>query len=267
MDDGRLKDGRTDGTSVDLHQALTGARELLTLHGLDGWTVGLDNAKTRAGACHFGAQTISLSRPLTRLRSPNQVRDTVLHEIAHALVGPAHGHDAVWRSAALAVGCTATRCLPLDAPKVDGSWIGVCPRGHETTRHKRPERPVSCSSCSSRFDAQSLVAWTWRGVSVRMHPAYVAALVRLSRRTQAAPVLEQLALDALLGGGADHPDVRAHLDPPLTVGTAVRITAPGARAGVEGVVDALGRTRYRVKVANGYLRVPPNLLEAVVATG
>ena len=38
------------------------------------------------------------------------VRDTILHEIAHALAGPKHNHDKVWREKARAIGCTAERC-------------------------------------------------------------------------------------------------------------------------------------------------------------
>lgn len=34
--------------------------------------------------------------------------DTVAHEVAHALVGPAHGHDAVWRRKAVELGGSGT---------------------------------------------------------------------------------------------------------------------------------------------------------------
>jgi SWI/SNF-related matrix-associated actin-dependent regulator 1 of chromatin subfamily A len=35
-----------------------------------------------------------------------QFKDTILHEIAHAIVGPHHGHDEVWRGKAVEIGCT-----------------------------------------------------------------------------------------------------------------------------------------------------------------
>ena len=34
--------------------------------------------------------------------------DTILHEMAHALVGQVHGHDAVWQAQVL--GCSGRRC-------------------------------------------------------------------------------------------------------------------------------------------------------------
>ena len=71
---------------MDTRDALALARRLLAEHGLSGWTVGLDRAKTRAGACHYSRRLITLSAPLTRLHTEDDVRDTILHEIAHALV-------------------------------------------------------------------------------------------------------------------------------------------------------------------------------------
>ena len=39
-----------------------------------------------------------------------EIEDTLLHEIAHALVGRRHHHDAVWRAKAREIGCTGQRC-------------------------------------------------------------------------------------------------------------------------------------------------------------
>ena len=76
---------------VDLRDAFAMAEYLLEVHGLDDWEVSYDNAKRRAGICHFAEQTVGLSAPLTAVHTEDDVRDTILHEIAHALVGPAHG--------------------------------------------------------------------------------------------------------------------------------------------------------------------------------
>ncbi|HQK32467.1 MAG TPA: SprT-like domain-containing protein, partial [Phycicoccus sp.] len=76
---------------MQMDQALGLARRLMFEHDLTGWTVVADRAKTRAGVCRFAKRQIGLSRPLTELHSEAEVRDTILHEIAHALVGPEHG--------------------------------------------------------------------------------------------------------------------------------------------------------------------------------
>jgi len=64
---------------------------LMQQHGLVGWTFKFDHARRRFGCCNFTRRTISLSRPLTFLNDDAEVRDTILHEIAHALAGlPEH---------------------------------------------------------------------------------------------------------------------------------------------------------------------------------
>ena len=40
----------------------------------------------------------------------DNIKDTVLHEIAHAIAGNHHHHDAVWKSCCIAVGCQPKRC-------------------------------------------------------------------------------------------------------------------------------------------------------------
>ena len=69
-----------------------------------------ETATGRAGICRHDARTIALSVSFVLRASWGDIRDTLLHEIAHAIVGPGHAHDAVWRTAARRIGCTAKRC-------------------------------------------------------------------------------------------------------------------------------------------------------------
>ncbi len=205
------------------------ANALARQHGLVGWRVEFDTAKKRAGVCRFGDRVISLSAPLTRLHATAEVRDTVLHEIAHALVGPRHGHDETWQRTARSIGCTGRRCVPSDAPGLPGAWVGVCAAGHVKERHRRPERVVSCGECHPRrFSPEHLFEWTHRGLPAPMHPNYAAELeaLRSGRRLHRVPV-----------------------------GGRVRVTAPGDYYGVEGRVVKIGRTRYHVRIPGAVLRV------------
>lgn len=221
---------------MEVGSALGLAAELVRRHGLDGWTVTLDRAKMRAGACRFDARQITLSAQLTRLHDESEVRDTILHEIAHALAGPGHGHDAAWRSTALRIGCTGQRCSSVEAPRVDGSWVGTCQAGHRHHRHRRPERLVSCAICSPRFDVAHLLDWTRHGRPAAMHPNYVAQLAAVRGRV-------------------------AVTRPAPSVGQVVRVTAPGRFHGVCGLIEKRGRTRFRVRIAGGVLTVPFALVE------
>lgn len=85
------------------------AKELFQVHGLLDWTLVFDNAKRRLGQTSYQNKKISLSKSLTILNPEEQVKDTILHEIAHALVGSRHGHDNVWREKAISIGCNGER--------------------------------------------------------------------------------------------------------------------------------------------------------------
>lgn len=75
-------------------------RDLMRRYGLGEWRLTFTRAKRQAGVCRPDRKEIGLSSVLTQLHPEAEVRDTVLHEIAHALVGPTHGHDEVWRAKA-----------------------------------------------------------------------------------------------------------------------------------------------------------------------
>jgi predicted SprT family Zn-dependent metalloprotease len=213
---------------MDLTAAYDEATALLSRHGLVGWRVELDTAKRRAGVCRFEEAVIGLSAPLTRLHSEDEVHDTILHEVAHALAGPAAGHGPAWRAVAVRLGCRPRRCLPADAPRLPGAWVGVCGRGHTTERHRRPERVLSCGRCSPAFGLEHLLQWTHHGRPASMHPNYLAELA------------------ALTEGGA----LRL-----LPVGARARVVAPGRFAGLVGTVVRRGRTSYHIALPDGVLRV------------
>ena len=114
---------------MEITAALTLGRRLLREHGLGDWSIRTDRAKTRAGVCRFGTHTISLSAALTHLHDEAEVRDTIMHEIAHALVGPFHGHDDVWRAKAIEIGCTGQRTVRRPRPVSRGRGAESARRG------------------------------------------------------------------------------------------------------------------------------------------
>src|SRR5262245_59311474 len=101
------------------------AEELMARHGLAGWSFGFNRRKRSLGLCRYATRTIELSVYLVYGNSAaDEVRDTLLHEIAHALVGPGHAHDAAWKAKCLEVGARPQRCGQADMPP--GRWQAHC---------------------------------------------------------------------------------------------------------------------------------------------
>jgi hypothetical protein len=213
---------------VDLDDARTLAHRLMQEHGLHGWRLELDRAKRRAGVCRHQQRVIGLSAPLTRLHPEAEVRDTILHEIAHALAGPQAGHGPAWAATARRIGCSAQRCVSGDVPAVPGAWVGICQQGHEVERHRRPERVLLCTRCGARPVGERVFEWLHHGRPAALHPNYLAEL------------------DAIVEGRRL---VR------LGIGSRARIIVPGDFHGRVGTVVKTGRTRYHLRVEGGVLTV------------
>jgi predicted SprT family Zn-dependent metalloprotease len=243
-------------TNVEILDARRLAAVLMRRHGLTGWQLVFDNAKTRAGICRAVPREIGLSRVLTQLHSEADVTDTILHEIAHALVGPAHGHDAVWRAKALAIGCSAKRCVPSGAPRPAGPWVGTCPEGHETTRHRQPTRVQSCGQCSRVFDPRTVLDWTFKGERVPMHPSYEAERRGIADGFERSRP-ERPAVPVAARSTKARPAVVDPSNALLPVGSRVRLVGRGKYAGSVGEVVKVGRSRYHVQTSSVQLLTAP----------
>jgi predicted SprT family Zn-dependent metalloprotease len=125
---------------VDANTLITGAMET---HGLfsKGWSFVWDSAKNRFGQCRYGSKTISMSRKLVELNDEALVRDTILHEIAHALVGPKHNHDWTWRTIAKQIGAKPERCFGNEVASPQPNYIGICQDcGYQGRRYRLTQR-------------------------------------------------------------------------------------------------------------------------------
>ena len=95
-----------------LGQVAAQARELMDRNGLAAWSFCFVNARNKLGLCRYSDQTIALSRRHACEGMPAQIADTILHEIAHALAGPAAGHGPAWKVIARKLGATPKSCAP-----------------------------------------------------------------------------------------------------------------------------------------------------------
>lgn len=152
------------GDCGDSGEALTAVRKLaeslLAEHGLTGWSFAFDHATRRAGCCDYRRKRISLALQFARRASEEEICDTLLHEIAHALVGRKHHHDAVWRAKALAIGGSGERChdLSFSPPR----YIVACRNGCWRATAERRRRNVICRSCSGEVVYQTYTEQRWQ---------------------------------------------------------------------------------------------------------
>lgn len=121
------------------------SRTLLDSHGLKEWEFGFNANVRRAGVCFYPYGTepgrIELSIHFAAKNSDAEVRDTLLHELAHALVGPGHGHDAVWKAKCRAIGASPVACYGDEIDMPLGRWRATCAGcATEFDRHRRPGR-------------------------------------------------------------------------------------------------------------------------------
>jgi SprT protein len=122
------------------------------------WCFKFTNAKRRFGGCNTTTRTITLSKPLVELNDERHVRNTILHEIAHALAPKEVWHGPAWKRIALSIGCTGARLYGEDVIRPPAKWIGTCPNGHTTRRHRRLNQ--SCGRCNSKYDGRFRFVWT-----------------------------------------------------------------------------------------------------------
>jgi predicted SprT family Zn-dependent metalloprotease len=145
---------------ANLTDVQTWANELMAHHIIEGgWSFGFDHAKMRAGLCDFKKKRISVSRYLAARYDDDEVRQILLHEIAHALAGSKAGHGPKWRTIAKQIGYDGKRTHDGSAANDLAPIVGYCPAGHEFFRFKTATRPLSCGRCGRGFNRDNLITW------------------------------------------------------------------------------------------------------------
>lgn len=119
------------------------------------WFFMFDNARRSFGQCKWGigGYRITLSRHLTLINDETKVRNTILHEIAHALDIDDRGysnHDANWRQIALSIGCDGERCFSSKDVNIPTTKYTLkCENcGYETGKMKKSTtKTTACGKC------------------------------------------------------------------------------------------------------------------------
>lgn len=149
--------------AVAVESPLDFLHRLLEEHGLSHIKVGWHRGVGHIGRTHFLFSVptdITFSKTLWPTMTDAQRRDVVAHEVAHALVGVKHQHDAVWQRKCLELGGSGLRSDPIDMGPA-AKWTGVCPNGHTNHRMQKSTKmfTVSCGECRPYYDPSFLFTW------------------------------------------------------------------------------------------------------------
>ena len=126
-------------------------------HGLleHGWKFRWHNKKVALGTCSYNRKLIYLAEWYVELNDKDEVMDTILHEIAHALAYHRHGsagrgHGRIWKSICREIGAKPERCSKdkLNKPKNHHKYVDTC-CGVTYKRHRlRKNARYSCPKCN-----------------------------------------------------------------------------------------------------------------------
>lgn len=85
------------------------AKGIMAKHGLSDWSFKINGRLKRTlGVCSYSKKEIQLRRKHVEEDTYECILDTLMHEIAHALVGYGAGHGPVWQRKAIELGAQPT---------------------------------------------------------------------------------------------------------------------------------------------------------------
>jgi hypothetical protein len=147
------------------------AKRFMKKHNLiqSGWTFQYITSNRCFGICKYGSKEICLSKPLTEINNWEKVKDTILHEIAHALT-PRQNHNHVWVAKAIEIGCNGKRCYGEEVKTPESKVLLCCPKcDRQSNVWRMPKRVKSCGKCSPSFTPHLIM-------TLKKNPKYMGDL-------------------------------------------------------------------------------------------
>ena len=145
---------------ADLDRVRVWAEALIRLHLDDTWSFRFDRAAKRAGLTDYSTRRISVSKHLAARWDDDDVHQILLHEVAHAMVGPGNAHGPRWQRAARGLGYVGGRTHHGQIAAERAGWVGACPGGHEHVRFRAPRGRYACKPCTRA--SRRVVEIRWR---------------------------------------------------------------------------------------------------------
>lgn len=160
-------------------------RQMMNEHGLQDWKIAWTRAKKTHGLCCYSIKTLKFSAVAFAHIPEEEVVQTILHEIAHALAGSVAGHGPAWVRVLRSIGGTGGQYVSREAAQaIPTAWEGRCPAGHTTGQHRAPLRVKACGKCSRVYRPENVYRWYHHGRAVGlggMPQRYVTEVVSMRR--------------------------------------------------------------------------------------
>lgn len=128
------------------------ANDNLVKHNLTDWMFVWNNRTSNhtLGICRHRSKEIHLNKKYALVESEENVIDTIIHEIAHALT-KGDGHGELWKAKCRELGCRDEqgKCLKKDSMEKLARYKGVCPTcGHIIYSGKKTN--FVCTPCCNK---------------------------------------------------------------------------------------------------------------------
>lgn len=139
-------------------ETLEFAREQLKNWNCIGWSAKINNGKRRLGVASPSTKTIGISKHLIAGSTKDEVRDVVLHEVAHAVDFMERGtsdHGPKWKAVASRVGARPERQQSqyYSLAKPQAKYTVYCPKcGKLGDRHRKMNTMYYCRKCGSEIE-------------------------------------------------------------------------------------------------------------------
>lgn len=152
---------------MEIQKALTSALVVLRQYGLNDWTVRASREKNTAGRCYYSRKQITLSKHWTEALTEEEVMETIIHEVAHALAGYEAGHGAEWKRIYMSMGGNGESRIINPSARVASKYVGKCPGGHITNAERHAissnmtEQNFYCKKCMNEGLSLREAALNW----------------------------------------------------------------------------------------------------------
>jgi len=131
------------------------------------WKLTWNNAFSRAGICYENKKTISISRHYIKRNNWNNIKNIILHEISHAIVGNINGHNEKWLKTFKKLGGNGKMYCNNYCKNNDYKYIRYCiniPCDNLTSYHLT-RRKKKCTNC--RRNMKYIISPFWKNHKVK----------------------------------------------------------------------------------------------------